>query len=125
MFGPSATGSAAAVPDVCSGVVRVRTRRERGARAGTGRVRRERGCGSALTLGEVVDDYRAQHEGERETVEKLRSNNCPPIQRVRFCFPQPAVATSICTTSATAIGNPPSTPPGLRRYAGFTIYAIP
>ena len=54
-----------------------------------------------------------------------RLNNCPPIQRVRFCFPQPAAATSICTTSATAIGNPPSAPPGSRRYAGFTICAIP
>src|SRR6266576_4948289 len=36
------------------------------------RVRRERGCGSALTLGEVVDEYLAQHDGEPETVEKLR-----------------------------------------------------
>jgi hypothetical protein len=37
-----------------------------------GRVRRERGCGSALTLGELVDEYLAQHDGEPETVEKLR-----------------------------------------------------
>src|SRR6266496_85524 len=36
------------------------------------RVRRERGCGSALTLGELVDEYLAQHDGEPETVEKLR-----------------------------------------------------
>ena len=36
------------------------------------RVRRERGCGSALTLGELVDEYLAQHDGEPETIEKLR-----------------------------------------------------
>jgi len=36
------------------------------------RVRRERGCGSALTLRELVDEYLAQHDGEPETVEKLR-----------------------------------------------------
>src|SRR5437764_6472805 len=36
------------------------------------RLRRERGCGSALTLGELVDEYLAQHDGEPETVEKLR-----------------------------------------------------
>jgi len=36
------------------------------------RVRRERGCGSALTLAELVDEYLAQHDGEPETVEKLR-----------------------------------------------------
>jgi len=36
------------------------------------RVRRERGCGSALTLGELVDEYLAQHAGEPETIEKLR-----------------------------------------------------
>ena len=35
-------------------------------------VRRERGCGSALTLGELVDEYLAQHAGEPETIEKLR-----------------------------------------------------
>ena len=35
-------------------------------------MRRERGCGSALTLGELVDEYLAQHDGEPETVEKLR-----------------------------------------------------
>src|SRR6266581_1879290 len=36
------------------------------------RVRRERGCGSALTLAELVDEYLAQHDGEPETIEKLR-----------------------------------------------------
>src|SRR5207237_10727130 len=36
------------------------------------RVRRERGFGSALTLGELVDEYLAQHAGEPETIEKLR-----------------------------------------------------
>src|SRR5207244_7462992 len=35
------------------------------------RVRRERGCGSALTLAELVDEYLAQHDGEPETIEKL------------------------------------------------------
>jgi hypothetical protein len=35
------------------------------------RLRRERGCGSALTLGELVDEYLAQHDGEPETIEKL------------------------------------------------------
>jgi hypothetical protein len=35
------------------------------------RVRRERGCGTALTLAELVDEYLAQHDGEPETVEKL------------------------------------------------------
>src|SRR6266496_105138 len=36
------------------------------------RVRRERGCGTALTLAELVDEYLAQHNGEPETIEKLR-----------------------------------------------------
>src|SRR5207249_4174390 len=36
------------------------------------RVRRERGCGTALTLAELVDEYLAQHDGESETIEKLR-----------------------------------------------------
>jgi integrase len=36
------------------------------------RVRRERGCGTALTLAELVDEYLAQHDGEPETIEKLR-----------------------------------------------------
>src|SRR5439155_16876050 len=36
------------------------------------RVRRERGCGSAMTLGELVDEYLAQYDGELETIEKLR-----------------------------------------------------
>ncbi len=35
------------------------------------RVRRERGCGSAMTLGELVDEYLAQHDGE-PAIEKLR-----------------------------------------------------
>jgi hypothetical protein len=35
------------------------------------RVRRERGCGTALTLTEFVDEYLAQHDGEPETIEKL------------------------------------------------------
>src|SRR6266516_6141816 len=36
------------------------------------RVRRERGCGTAMTLAELVNEYLAQHDGERETIEKLR-----------------------------------------------------
>jgi len=35
-------------------------------------VRRERGCGTALTLAELVDEYLAQHDGEPQTIEKLR-----------------------------------------------------
>jgi hypothetical protein len=35
------------------------------------RVRRERGCGTAPTLAELVDEYLAQHDGEPETIEKL------------------------------------------------------
>jgi integrase len=35
------------------------------------RARRERGCGTALTLAELVDEYLAQHDGEPETIEKL------------------------------------------------------
>jgi hypothetical protein len=35
------------------------------------RVRRERNCGTALTLAELVDEYLAQHDGEPETIEKL------------------------------------------------------
>src|SRR5712692_7758230 len=35
------------------------------------RVRRERGCGTALTLAELVNEYLAQHDGEPETIEKL------------------------------------------------------
>jgi hypothetical protein len=35
------------------------------------RLRRERGCGTALTLAEFVDEYLAQHDGEPETIEKL------------------------------------------------------
>jgi integrase len=44
------------------------------------RVRRERGCGSALTLGELVDEYLAQHDGEPETVEKLRWLLTKPVK---------------------------------------------
>ncbi len=36
------------------------------------RVRRERGCGTALTLAELVDQYLAQHDGKPGTIEKLR-----------------------------------------------------
>ncbi len=35
------------------------------------RVRRERGCGTALTLAELVGGYLAPHDGEPETIEKL------------------------------------------------------
>jgi hypothetical protein len=35
------------------------------------RVRRARGCGTALTLAELVDEYLAQHDGEPETIGKL------------------------------------------------------
>ena len=44
------------------------------------RVRRERGCGSALTLAELVDEYLAQHDGEPETVEKLRWLLTKPVK---------------------------------------------
>ncbi len=44
------------------------------------RVRRERGCGSALTLGELVDEYLAQHDGEPETIEKLRWLLTKPVK---------------------------------------------
>src|SRR5213080_4529190 len=51
-----------------------------------------------------------------------RSSNCPPIKAARFCFPLLAAGTSICTTSATATGNPPNALPGSRRCGGSTIY---
>ncbi len=35
-------------------------------------VRRERGCGTAPTPAELVDEYLAQPDGEPETIEKLR-----------------------------------------------------
>jgi len=44
------------------------------------RARRERGCGSALTLGELVDEYLAQHDGEPETIEKLRWLLTKPVK---------------------------------------------
>src|SRR6266540_2463274 len=44
------------------------------------RVRRERGCGSALTLGELVDEYLAQHDGEPETIDKLRWLLTKPVK---------------------------------------------
>src|SRR5438034_11330486 len=44
------------------------------------RVRRERGCGSALTLAELVDEYLAQHDGEPETIEKLRWLLTKPVK---------------------------------------------
>src|SRR5438874_13270768 len=47
------------------------------------RVRRKRGCGSALTLGELVDEYLAQHDGEPETVEKLRWLLRKPVKAFR------------------------------------------
>ena len=44
------------------------------------RVRRERGCGSALTLGQLVDEHLAQHDCEPETVEKLRWLLTKPVK---------------------------------------------
>src|SRR5207247_9061585 len=44
------------------------------------RVRRERGCGTALTLAELVDEYLAQHDGEPETIEKLRWLLTKPVR---------------------------------------------
>jgi integrase len=44
------------------------------------RLRRERGCGTALTLGELVDEYLAQHDGEPETIEKLRWLLTKPVK---------------------------------------------
>jgi hypothetical protein len=44
------------------------------------RVRRDRGCGSALTLGELVDGYLAQHDGEPETIAKLRWLLTKPVK---------------------------------------------
>ncbi len=44
------------------------------------RVRRERGCGTTLTLTELVDEYLAQHDGEPETIEKLRWLLTKPIK---------------------------------------------
>jgi hypothetical protein len=43
-------------------------------------VRRERGCGSALTLVELVEEYLAQHDGEPETIEKLRWLLSKPVK---------------------------------------------
>jgi hypothetical protein len=44
------------------------------------RLRRERGCGSALTLRELVNEYLAQHDGEPETIEKLRWLLTKPVK---------------------------------------------
>jgi hypothetical protein len=44
------------------------------------RLRRERGCGSALTLAELVAEYLAQHDGEPETIEKLRWLLTKPVK---------------------------------------------
>jgi hypothetical protein len=44
------------------------------------RLRGERGCGSALTLCELVDEYMAQHDGGPETVEKLRWLLAKPVK---------------------------------------------
>jgi integrase len=44
------------------------------------RLRRERGCGTALTLGELVNEYLAQHDGEPETIEKLRWLLTKPVK---------------------------------------------
>src|SRR5438093_3324923 len=44
------------------------------------RVRRERGCGSALTIGQLVDEHLAQHDCEPETVEKLRWLLTKPVK---------------------------------------------
>ncbi len=44
-------------------------------------VRRERGCGTALTPAELVDEYLAQHDGEPETIEKLRCLLAKPVRR--------------------------------------------
>ncbi len=40
------------------------------------RVRRERGCGTALTLAELVDEYLAQHDGHREAAVRLVGRAC-------------------------------------------------
>src|SRR6266511_1131030 len=53
---------------------------EREASGALERVRRERGCGSALTLGELVDEYLAQHDGEPETIDKLRWLLTKPVK---------------------------------------------
>src|SRR6266702_756476 len=53
---------------------------ERDASEAHERVRRERGCGSALTLGELVDEYLAQHDGEPETIDKLRWLLTKPVK---------------------------------------------
>ena len=44
------------------------------------RLRREQGCGSALTLAELVAEYLAQHDGEPETIEKLRWLLTKPVK---------------------------------------------
>src|SRR5438034_142589 len=44
------------------------------------RLRRDRGCGTALTLAELVDEYLAQHDGEPETIEKLRWLLTKPVK---------------------------------------------
>ena len=43
-------------------------------------MRRDRGCGSALTLAEMVDEYLAQHDGEPETIAKLRWLLTKPVK---------------------------------------------
>jgi hypothetical protein len=47
------------------------------------RVRRYRRCGSALTLAELVDEYSAQHNGEPETIAKLRWLLTKPVEALR------------------------------------------
>jgi hypothetical protein len=53
---------------------------ERDASEALERVRRDRGCGSALTLAELVDEYLAQHDGEPETIAKLRWLLTKPVK---------------------------------------------
>ena len=81
LFGRIASGPAAAAQGVCNGVVsRPNGTRTRPLERALERVRRERGCGSALTLVELVDEYLAQHDGEPETIEKLRWLLTKPVK---------------------------------------------
>src|SRR5436190_5679877 len=71
------------------------------------RVRRERGCGSALTLGELVDVYLAQHDGEPETVEKLRWLLRKPVK----AFGARRLPELRCGTGRRDVRGPPTNPP--------------
>jgi hypothetical protein len=81
LFGRIASGPAAAAQGVCNEVVsRPNGTRTRPSSGSLERVRRERGCGSALTLVELVDEYLAQNDGEPETIEKLRWLLTKPVK---------------------------------------------